>query len=83
MGMKASTEVRKTLRPMRMDMMSVEARCSRTPMNLGRSPGAVFSDMTLSELMCVSANTVAATNHGRPRNEHKAIDTPTMNRSKW
>jgi hypothetical protein len=50
---------------------------------MGLSPGAVFSDMTFKEFICVTVKTVAATNQGKPRNEQKAIDMQTTSKSKW
>lgn len=81
-GMTAKIFVKKTLKPIKIDIIRVETRCSQTPMNLGRSPGAVFSDISLSELICARAKTVAATNHGRPSIEQRPIETPITNKSK-
>ena len=75
--------VKNTLNPMSIDMTSVVARCSLTPIKIGLSPGAVFSDMTFNEFICDKANTVAATNHGSPNNEHMTIVIQTINKSKW
>jgi hypothetical protein len=54
-----------------------------TPINVGRSPGAVFSDITFKEFTWLSASTVAATNQGRPNIEHIPIEIPIINKSTW
>jgi hypothetical protein len=52
------------------------------PINAGISPGAGFSDMTLSEFIWVSVSTVAATNQGRPKRELVRMQIATIRRSK-
>ena len=58
-------------------------RCSRTPKNCGRSPGALVSVSILRESMCPRQSTVAATHQGRPNIEHTPIIVPHTNMSKW
>ena len=58
-------------------------RCSRTPKNCGRSPGALVSVSILRESMCPRQSTVAATHQGKPNIEHTPIIVPHTNMSKW
>ncbi len=57
--------------------------CSRTPRNCGLSPGAAVSDTIFNELTWVIASTVAATNHGRPKNEQMTTKIDKTNKSRW
>ncbi len=52
------------------------------PTKTGRSPGAVFFDITFNEFMCESVSTVAATIHGKPSNEVTTSEIDTDKRSK-
>ncbi len=52
------------------------------PVKTGLSPGAVLSDMTFNELMCVSVRTVPATNHGSPTIEHIAMIRQIISKSR-
>lgn len=54
-----------------------------TPRKDGFSPGAVHSDSFFKLLMCASAETVAATYHGRPRKEWIPTQMATTNMSRW
>ncbi len=58
-------------------------RCSLTPKNFAFSPGAAVSDSSLSAITWFIESTVAATNHGRPSIELIAIQTATINKSRW
>lgn len=53
------------------------------PRNMGFSPGAAVSDSFFSDMMWAMAETVAATYHGRPSREVRAMQTPTTSMSKW
>lgn len=54
-----------------------------TPKNWGFSPGAAHSVCSFSALTWLMESTVAATNHGRPRNDFRMISSASTNRSKW
>lgn len=83
MGMRWRMGVKKTDRPTSVKMTMLVTRCSRTPMNCGFSPGAADSDSIFSELTCVMASTVAATNQGRPITEQRPTRTVRTIRSRW
>jgi len=52
------------------------------PRNIGFSPGAAVSDSFFRDIMCAKADTVAATNQGRPSTEQMAIVIATISKSK-
>ena len=54
-----------------------------TPRNWGFSPGAAHSVWSFSALTWLMERTVAATNHGKPKNDLTMIRIASTNKSKW
>ena len=63
--------------------MTPVRRCSLTPKNFGRSPGAADLDSRDKERTWLIESTVAATNHGNPSSEATPICRAKMKRSRW
>jgi len=61
----------------------IKKKCSyRIPSNFGFSPGAVFSLIIFNALTCVKANTVAATNQGKPSSDCINIENDKTSKSR-
>ena len=83
MGIRARMGVMRTLKPVRMAIISEVTLCSLTPRNCGFSPGMDVELSFTKDWMWLIEGMVLAINQGSPKTEETTTIRASTRRSRW